>query len=299
MDAPRKQQVSLRGASAKEITRDALLQKVSQERELRNYAKRAAAAALFIQSMEAVQGHKDSFFATSATVGDSGTSLSWCDDSKLDFRQFAETISILYYPYLNSASKGPLQESRFHETVLYDPIGKPEIFCECHSGAHDITIVTSLAMRVLVMLTDLKGWKGITNDNLFDADLAVEDLIQFMGGKKSGCYVSIGRYISALENHSSLSKTTQADENFFITASAITLGVRPFYLTNYDAEVPKTQDFNDAAEQYIIYLLTIPWLVKHLPLVLLPALKHKSILFPCFQTLLEHLSDVYLDAAFQ
>jgi len=41
--------VSLRGASAKEITRDALLQKVSQERELRNYAKRAAAAALFIQ----------------------------------------------------------------------------------------------------------------------------------------------------------------------------------------------------------------------------------------------------------
>jgi len=39
----------LRGASAKEITRDALLQKVSQERELRNYAKRAAAAALFIQ----------------------------------------------------------------------------------------------------------------------------------------------------------------------------------------------------------------------------------------------------------
>lgn len=42
-------QVSLRGASAKEITRDDLLQKVSRERELRNYAKRAAAAALFIQ----------------------------------------------------------------------------------------------------------------------------------------------------------------------------------------------------------------------------------------------------------
>jgi len=42
-------QVSLRGASAKEITRDDLLQKVSRERELRNYAKRAASAALFIQ----------------------------------------------------------------------------------------------------------------------------------------------------------------------------------------------------------------------------------------------------------
>lgn len=42
-------QVSLRGASAKEISRDALLEKVSQERELRNYARRANAAALLIQ----------------------------------------------------------------------------------------------------------------------------------------------------------------------------------------------------------------------------------------------------------
>ena len=42
-------QVSLRGANAKEITRDALLQKVSHERELRHYAKRATAAAIFMQ----------------------------------------------------------------------------------------------------------------------------------------------------------------------------------------------------------------------------------------------------------
>lgn len=42
-------QVSLRGASAREITRDALLEKVSQEREARSYARRANAAALFIQ----------------------------------------------------------------------------------------------------------------------------------------------------------------------------------------------------------------------------------------------------------
>lgn len=42
-------QVSLRGASSGEISRDALLAKVSQERELRSYARRANAAALFIQ----------------------------------------------------------------------------------------------------------------------------------------------------------------------------------------------------------------------------------------------------------
>lgn len=48
VDAP-SHQVSLRGASAKEISRDALIEKVSHERELRNYARRASVAALFIQ----------------------------------------------------------------------------------------------------------------------------------------------------------------------------------------------------------------------------------------------------------
>uniref|UniRef100_A0A0E0NZN5 HECT-type E3 ubiquitin transferase n=1 Tax=Oryza rufipogon TaxID=4529 RepID=A0A0E0NZN5_ORYRU len=42
-------QVSLRGSSAREITRDALLQKVSEERQLRSHLRRAAAAALSIQ----------------------------------------------------------------------------------------------------------------------------------------------------------------------------------------------------------------------------------------------------------
>jgi ubiquitin-protein ligase E3 B len=49
MDLNRKHKVSLRGASSGEISRDALLAKVSQERELRSYARRANAASLFIQ----------------------------------------------------------------------------------------------------------------------------------------------------------------------------------------------------------------------------------------------------------
>nr|CAB3498895.1 unnamed protein product [Digitaria exilis] len=44
-------QVSLRGSSAREITRDALLQKVSEERQLRSHLRRAAAAALSIQKL--------------------------------------------------------------------------------------------------------------------------------------------------------------------------------------------------------------------------------------------------------
>lgn len=61
--------------------------------------------------MEALQGHKDGFSSDSTRVGDSGESLYRWDDSKLDFKQFVETIPILYHPYLNSASKGPWQEN--------------------------------------------------------------------------------------------------------------------------------------------------------------------------------------------
>ncbi|XP_052728708.1 E3 ubiquitin-protein ligase UPL7 isoform X2 [Vigna angularis] len=326
MDAPRKQQVSLRGASAKEITRDALLQKVSQERELRNYAKRAAAAALFIQRVwrrfkvtkavslqlqqewEMAVSHYTGvmtadwisnnllrpflFFITLISTQPPKVHFKRIDSMKLCFTVVLESLkssdSKLNFCFLAIGTTEERRIWRYQARKLtFLSFVILSEFSKRPSGAQDIPVVTSLAMRILVMLTDLKGWKGITNDNHFDADLAVKDLIQFMGSDKSGCYVSIGRYISALENPSSQSKTiTQADEIFFITASVITLAVRPFYLINYDAEVPHTLDFNYAAEQYILYLLTIPWLVQHLPLVLLPALKHKSILFPCFQTLL-------------
>ncbi|KAE9621789.1 putative aminoacyltransferase, E1 ubiquitin-activating enzyme [Lupinus albus] len=167
---------------------------------------------------------------------------------------------------------------------------------ECNSGDQDFTVVTSLAMRVLVLLTDLKGWKGITDDPHLDAELAVKDLIQFMGSDKSGSYVSIARYVHALNSNSSLTKNiTQADESFLITASAITLAVRPFYLTNFDVNGLSMLDVNHAAQRYIVHLLTIPWLVKRLPSVLQPALKHKSILSPCFQNLLIHKENVLME----
>ncbi|KAF3773596.1 E3 ubiquitin-protein ligase [Nymphaea thermarum] len=41
--------VSLRGASVREVSRDALLEQVTKERELRSYNRRVAASALFIQ----------------------------------------------------------------------------------------------------------------------------------------------------------------------------------------------------------------------------------------------------------
>ncbi|KAI9119516.1 hypothetical protein K1719_009392 [Acacia pycnantha] len=41
-------------------------------------------------------------------------------------------------------------------------------------------------------------------------------------------------------------------------------------------------DVDHAARQYCVYILTIPWLVKRLPPLRRPAIKHNSILFPCF-----------------
>lgn len=59
------------------------------------------------ESMEALQGYKDGCSAAPAGVGDIGEPLYWGDDSNLDFRQFVETISVLYDPFLKSVSEGP------------------------------------------------------------------------------------------------------------------------------------------------------------------------------------------------
>ncbi|CAJ2632467.1 unnamed protein product [Trifolium pratense] len=335
MDAPRKNQVSLRGASAKEITRDDLLQKVSRERELRNYAKRAAAAALFIQRVwrrfkvtKAVALQLQQEWETAVNSYTGVMTANWISNNLL--RPFLFFVTRFSNRYEKVRSKKidsmrtcftflleSLQSSDSKRNFCFLAIGTAEErriwsyqaqrltslgfsilseFSECNSGAQDITTVTYLAMRILVMLTDLKGWKGITDDNRLDADLAVKGLVKFTGSKKSGSYVSIARYISALDNYSSQMKViTQADEKFVITASAITLAVRPFYLTNSDGERPDMLNVNHGAKQYIIYLMTIPWLVQHLPPVLLPALKHKSVLFTCFQTLLILKENVLMD----
>lgn len=156
-------------------------------------------------------------------------------------------------------------------------------FSKVISRNQDMTLVTSLAMRVLVMLTDVKGWKGITDDNRPDADNAVKGLIEYMGSNDSGSYMSISRYISSLDNYSTQMKNiNQTDDKFVITASTITLALRPFYLRSSDVNVSAMLDVNHAARQYCAYMLTVPWLVKRLPSILRPAIKHNSVLFPCF-----------------
>ncbi|XP_058220868.1 uncharacterized protein LOC131331061 [Rhododendron vialii] len=52
----------------------------------------------------------------------------------------------------------------------------------------------SLTMRLVVVLTDVKGWKCNADDNLHDAKIAMKDLIDFMGSKKSGLYNYVRSY---------------------------------------------------------------------------------------------------------
>lgn len=157
-----------------------------------------------------------------------------------------------------------------------------------HPEGQNIVVLTSLALRLLVVLTDRKGWKSITNDTLQDADVAVKDLVLFMGSCKSGLYISIRRYIIMLGvPFPPQAKTiVQTDDRFLITAGAVTLALRPFQITNSAFVSPGSVSVHFAAEQYCLFLLTIPWLVQRLPAVLVPALKHKSVLSPCFQILL-------------
>lgn len=157
----------------------------------------------------------------------------------------------------------------------------------------DFVVLTSLAMRLAVVLTDMKGWKSIGDDNLSDANIAVNDLVQFMGSRKSGLYICVKRYIYKLDIHfSSQNSVVQMDDIFLITASAITLALRPFHMANSDANYPGSMDLHCAAVQYFLFVLTIPWLAQRLPVVLLPALKHESVLSPCLRALVVRLYEI-------
>ncbi|TXG58377.1 hypothetical protein EZV62_016206 [Acer yangbiense] len=325
MDLSRKNQVSLRGASAKEISREALLEKLSHERELRNYARRATAAAIFIQSVwrryyvtrnMAIQLQEEwesllnyhaglitgtwisssilrpfLFFITRLSVQHQKIRTRDIDCMEKCFKILLESIdSNDSGKNVCSLAVGTLQERRTWSYQAKKLISLCSfVLSECdnsHSGGQNFVVLTSL--RLLVVLTDQKGWKSITNDKSQDADVAVKDLVWFMGSCKSGLYISIGRYINKLGVPFSPQMKTivQTDDRFLITASAVTLALRPFQMTNSAVVSPCPAGVHFAAEQYCLFLLTIPWLVQRLPAVLIPALKHKSVLSPCFQVLL-------------
>ncbi|XP_076938832.1 E3 ubiquitin-protein ligase UPL7-like isoform X2 [Bidens hawaiensis] len=319
MDRLRKQQVSLRGASAKEITRDALLEKVAQEREFRNYMRRATTASLFIQrvwrcyaSMKMTAVHLREEWLEMVKCLPVPVSRVWISNSLLrPFLFFVTTLAtrgrrfedrdvdcmqICFRILLESINSSDPQKnfctlatSSIEERSTWKYQARKLnslcvlILSKCDYSdkeGNQFVVLTSMAMRFVVSLTDLKSWKGHNDITLQDADTAVKDLVCYMCSDKIQLYISIKKYLSRLDvPFSSPTKTVgHTDDRFLITASAITLALRPFNNDNVNMRF--------AAEQYCVLLLTIPWFTQRLPAVLLSAIKHKSILSPCFREIL-------------
>ncbi|KAM2242414.1 hypothetical protein ACFX1S_009374 [Malus domestica] len=297
MDKRGKHQVSLRGASAKEITRDALLEKVSQERELRQYARRATVAALFIQRewrrYRAVKMAALEVRGEWEKVVEHNIQTTEMCSMKTCFQILLESVnSTDSKKNFCSLAIGTLEERRIWSYQSRKLISLCMfVLSKCDtSRARDQVIValTSLAMRFVVVLTDFKGWKSVAEHDCQSADAAVKYLVRFMGTGESGLYLSIRRYISTLDapGFSRISSNIKRDDSFLITASTITLALRPFHLAKFDSDGPGSLDVHYVAEKYCVFLLTIPCLTQRLPAVLISAMRHKSILSPCFQTLL-------------
>lgn len=156
----------------------------------------------------------------------------------------------------------------------------------CDKPDPAILVLNSLAMRLLVALTDSKEWNMVIDGDRSVVDMSARNLVLFLGSE-SGFYFAARKYIMNLDFPLLLQKrvTMQTDDKFLITASVITLALRPFHVILSDINNSAAVDMNRVTKHYILFLLTVPWLVQRFPSVLVPALKHKSVLSPCFQTL--------------
>eukprot|EP01018_Ginkgo_biloba_P039591 Gb_22218 [translate_table: standard] len=340
MEGFQKQPVSLRGASAKEITRDALLEKVMHERELRNHAKKATAAALFIQRVwrgHYVTGKRAEEFRTewdAYLAREEAVSLNAEWISKDVVRPFLFFISQPSNLHLKVQQRDDDQRMVACFRILLQSVSCPDptknfcslaigsseersrwfyqarkllsicsstlaedkfVFSDSVSGAG---LLTALAMRLMVALTDMNTWKIFLKGSVGEASLVVWNLVKWIPNGNAGLYSSVRKYIMNGAMTKRKKPAGQVDDNFMVTASAITMVLRPFhalqtelskgtrsisdqsdYLESYNAGV------KDAAEQLCLYLLTIPHLTQRLPAALLPALLHSSIFSPCLKTL--------------
>ncbi|KAJ1691760.1 hypothetical protein LUZ63_015915 [Rhynchospora breviuscula] len=329
---PHQRQVSLRGASAREITRDALLEKVSHQRELRSYLRRAAAAALFIQRVwrryselkkvsvqlreeweELIDRHKSSMTAK------------WISDRVLRPFLFFITPRPWFYQkddlqMVNSASccftilLSSINSSDPEKNFCLLSVGAQEerstwqyqakklitlcfaILAECNfsklGGATEKTVqLTALTMRLSISLTDSKTWKALISENLREADVPVRKLIAFLASERSSTYSCIRRYMTNLNTNKQTEKPiAPTDDRLLITASAVTLALRPFNLKDIEGD---GYDMRRAYVEYVVYILTIPYLFRCLPSLLLPAVCHPSVLQPCLSILRTSEAEIF------
>ncbi|KAL6894477.1 hypothetical protein ACP4OV_008575 [Aristida adscensionis] len=296
-------QVSLRGSSAREITRDALLQKVSEERQLRSHLRRAAAAALSIQRvwrryyvirMVSEQLHDEWVQSINhPSINLTNVTNQWIYSKLLrPFLFFITQPSSWYKGQQSKTVKSILTCFKIILNSVNSIVCKQKLLflcCGCDNSCckdGNMVDITVIAMRLAVSLTDCKTWKSLKSENARAADASVENLIEFIGSSESGTYICVRRYIKHLDPHVTIGKKNSApatDDLFLITASAVTVALRPFH----SKKAEKGADLNGASKEYFKLILTIPYICKRMPPLLLPALKHVSVLQPCFNIVLQ------------
>ncbi|KAH9298313.1 hypothetical protein KI387_029995, partial [Taxus chinensis] len=146
-------------------------------------------------------------------------------------------------------------------------------------------------MRLMVSLTDVNTWEHFLKEYKVDGSLVAWNLINWISKEKSGLYSSFRLYMMKYNSPVTrkYNSVGQINDSFIVTASAITMVLRPFhtlqpenfrnicsesnqsdFVENYNAGIKA------AAEQFCIYILTIPHLTQRLPAALLPAFQHSA-----------------------
>ncbi|XP_068648716.1 E3 ubiquitin-protein ligase UPL7 [Aristolochia californica] len=319
MSAPRKQHVSLRGASTKEVTRDALLEEISHQRELRNHVRRSNAAALCIQrvwrcyrTMKEVSAQLQDEWKAMVNHEHGVISNRWISSSLLRPFIFFVTLHqkqgtanidcmLICFRILLDSINSTEPNKNFCFLTMGSPEEKNSWFYQSRklasvcsfvlaeydpSNLHnkDQITLTVLAMQLLVALTDPKGWRACKAVNIKDAEIASKDLIEAIISGRTGLFSCIRQHFMKVGGQRK--SCVQRDDNFLITASAVTLALRPFHCVKGDRDHMGRLGVRDAVIHYFAYLLTVPQLSQCLPAVLIPALKHVSVLSSCLNVIL-------------
>ncbi|KAK8950100.1 E3 ubiquitin-protein ligase UPL7 [Platanthera guangdongensis] len=162
------------------------------------------------------------------------------------------------------------------------------------NGEHMISLIVH-AMRLVVSLLDLKQWKCLKNEDIAEADFTVQRLLCFMA-RSSAMYSSIRGFLMKLKicNALETKNTIPTDNYFLVTAAALTLALRPFQ-SKSEKSNDDSFDSSVAFEQYFIFILTVPYLTRRLPNLLVPAVKHLSVLSPCLNALLVSKNIIFVE----
>ncbi|XP_024536695.1 E3 ubiquitin-protein ligase UPL7 isoform X1 [Selaginella moellendorffii] len=319
MEAPLTGRVSLRGASAKEDSRDVLLEKIARDRASRVLQRRTLAATLTVQriwrsrraariAVNAIQLlwderveeiHRSGIVSAEAFADDIlrpfiffTRNLSWLTRSF--FVKDLQRVSICFQALLQSVNFPDARN--FCKLACGTPSRKTQWFYQVHrllticsailigrrrSDAVSTSLL-ALAMRLLVTLTDSKLWNGF-EDRQRETGAVTSEIVQWFGAGNSGFYYAAHAYL--MEGNTA---DLETKESFLVTASLITMAFRPFHAIAAELSCQRyARDLEDwkgkAAAQICRHVLTVPCLIERLPAGLVPAFQHENVLAVCLR----------------